>query len=192
MVVKKNVSYLQLENNIFSQKKIKMSEEKTITMEDIIAQYAGNVITFTNFEDKAFIAPHKSKSIHVLLADKVIAKDLIYLVFEDKKIKHNTSFLSDKLQKMVIQHQNDTKNGYFDWFVIGTWICLFDSQIQNGKKNNGMQLIKYTLDLDLLQEGQYLMVSENILIDLKRIQSKLLEMDLETDLNQYIVKTINA
>ena len=101
-----------------------MPTEKKITMEEIIAQYADNVITFTDFEDKAFIAKHKSKSLHVLLADKVIEKDLIYLVFEDKKIKHNISFLSDHLQKMVTQHQNDTKNGYFDWFVIGTWICL--------------------------------------------------------------------
>ena len=169
-----------------------MPTEKKITIEEIIAQYADNVVTFTDFEDKAFIAKHKSKSLHVLLADKVIEKDLIYLVFEDKKIKHNISFLSDNLQKMVTQHQNDTKNGYFDWFVIGTWICLFDSQIQNGKKNNGMQLIKYTLDLDLLQEGQYLMVSEKILIDLKRIQSQLLEMDLEADIHQYIVKTVNV
>jgi hypothetical protein len=55
-----------------------------------------------------------------------------------------------------------------------------------------MQLIKYTLDLDLLQEGQYLMVSEKILIDLKRIQSQLLEMDLEADIHQYIVKTVNV
>lgn len=168
-----------------------MPIEKKLTMEEIIAQYADNVVTFTDFEDKAFIAQHKSKSLHVLLADKVIEKDLIYLVFEDKKIKHNISFLSDKLQKMVIQHQNDTKNGYLDWFVIGTWICLFESQIKNGKKRNGMQLIKYTLDLDLLQKGKYLMVAENVLVDLKRIQSQLLEMDLEEDTHQYIIKTIN-
>jgi hypothetical protein len=53
-----------------------------------------------------------------------------------------------------------------------------------------MHLIKYTLDLDLLKKGHYLMVEQNILTDLKRIQSQLLEMDLEAGLNQYTIKTI--
>jgi hypothetical protein len=169
-----------------------MPTDKKITMEEIIAQYADNIVTLTEFDDKAFIARHQTKSIHVLLADTLIENDLIYLVRDDKKIKHNLSFLSDKLQEMTFLHLNDLKNAYLDWFVIGTWICLFESQIQNGKKRNGMQPIKYTLDLDLLKKGQYLMVDQNVLTDLKRIQSQLLEMDLEAEMNQYTIKTISV
>jgi hypothetical protein len=164
---------------------------KKNTLEEILAQYADNIVTVTDFDAaNAFIANHKTKSIHVLLADTIIEKDLIYLVSDDKKIKHNLSFLSEKLQKMTSIHLNDLKNGYLDWFVIGTWICLLESQIKNGKKRNGMQLIKYTLDLDLLKKGQYLMVDNNVLADLKRIQSLLFEMDLEAEMNQYTIQTI--
>jgi hypothetical protein len=169
-----------------------MSTKKEFTIEEILAQYADNIVTLTEFDDNVFLAGHKTKSVKILLADKIIKKDLIYLVFDDKKIKHNFSFLSEKLNKMVSMHQNDLKNGYVDWFAIGTWICLFDAQIVKGKKQNGLQIINYTLDLDLLKKGQYLMVDKNILAELKKIQAKMLEIMPENDLLQYDVKTIAA
>jgi hypothetical protein len=108
-----------------------------------LAQYADNIVTITEFDDKAFIAGDKNKSFHILLADKEIEKGLIYTVLDKKKIKHNLSFLSPKLQETIALHQNNpnnVKNGYLDWFVIGTWICLFGCQLKNGKKMSAISM----------------------------------------------------
>ena len=180
-------------HKLLKTKNSKMKNSKSKNVKEVYPKYSDNVITMTEFGNKAFIAYDKEKLIHILLADKIISEGNIYITHNFDKITHNLAFLSPNLRFNIQCNQRQIKNEGLDpinWFVIGNWICLLSSNLSKNGTIHVMQLINHNLDLRLLKKGGFLPVSDDILKHLQRIQTKLLARDLHDEPNQFVIKII--